>query len=101
MHTVQPDDAADPRSVGSVLPVRPPASANQIPSRYRRSTGGSLLAAGLIGLGEVIDPAKVADESAAEQEAPDDAPLGSMEVYLDPDDPTASIVVIRDPADLN
>jgi hypothetical protein len=49
----------------------------------------------------VIDPAKVADESAAEQEAPDDAPLGSMEVYLDPDDPTASIVVIRDPADLN
>lgn len=101
MDPVQPDDSPDPRSVGSVLPVQPPSSANEIPHRYRRSTGGALLAAGLIGLREVIDPAKVADESATERAAPDDADSGSMEVYLDPDDPAASIVVIRDPADLN
>ena len=98
---MQPDDAPDPRAVGSVLPVQPPSSANEIPSRYRRSTSGALLAAGLIGLREVIDPAKVTDESVTEQAAPDDAGPGSMEVYLDPDDPAASIVVIRDPADLN
>lgn len=96
-----PDELLDPRAMGSVLPVRPPSSANAIPSRYRRSASASVLAAGLIGLRDVIDPAKVEDETVIEQDAPDDGPPGSMEVYLDPDDPAASIVVIRDPADLN
>lgn len=96
-----PDELLDPRLVGSVLPVRPPSSAAQIPSRYRRSASASVLAAGLIGLREVIDPAKGDDGTVIEQAASDDAPDREMEVYLDPDDPTASIVVIRDPADLN
>ena len=95
------DELLDPRVAGSVLPVRPPDSAHRIPSRYRRSAGASVLAAGLIGLRDVIDPAKVDDGTVIEQPADDLAPSGPVEVYLDPDDPAASIVVVRDPADLN
>ena len=95
------DELLDPRAVGSVLPVRPPDSAHRIPSRYRRSAGASVLAAGLIGLRDVIDPAKVDDGTVIEQPAEDLAPSGPVEVYLDPDDPAASMVVIRDPSDLN
>ena len=95
------DELLDPRVVGSVLPVRPPDSAHRIPSRYRRSAGASVLAAGLIGLRDVIDPAKVDDGTVIEQPAEDLAPSGPVEVYLAPDDPSASMVVIRDPSDLN
>lgn len=95
------DELLDPRVTGSVLPVRPPDSAHRIPSRYRRSAGASVLAAGLIGLRDVIDPAKGEDGTVIEQPAEDLETSGPVEVYLDPDDPAASIVVIRDPADLN
>ncbi len=94
------DELLDPRAMGTVLPVRPPRSAQGIPRRYRRSAGASVLAAGLIGLRDVIDPAK-RDEPVVEQEAAGTLPDRPIEVYLDPEDPSASIVVIRDPADLN
>jgi len=95
------DDLLDPRSLGTVLPVRLPSSAQRIPLRYRRSAGASMLAAGLIGLREVIDPAKGGDEPVIEQEEANSDVERPIEVYLDPDDPSASIVVIRDPADMN
>lgn len=95
-----PDELVDPRVTGVVLPVEPPSSAHRIPSRYRRSTGASVIAAGLIGLRDVIDPAKV-DDTVIEQPAADRSTSDDMEIYLDPDDPAASMVVIRDPADLN
>lgn len=94
------DELIDPRVGGSVLPVRPPSSATAIPRRYRRSAGASVLAAGLLGLREVIDPAKK-DESVMEQEADQSVTDRAMEVYLDPDDPASSMVVIRDAADDN
>lgn len=96
-----PDELLDPRARGSVLPIRPPSSAGSIPQRYRRSAGASVLAAGLIGLRDVIDPAKVEDDTVVERPGEDAAEPGPVEVYLDPDDPAASMVVIRDPADLN
>jgi len=95
------DDLLDPRALGTVLPVRPPSSAQRIPARYRNSAGASMLAAGLIGLRDVIDPAKGGDDPVIEQEAADSDLERRLEVYLDPDDPSASIVVIRDPADMN
>lgn len=103
-HDVDPliEEAAevDPRLAGTVLPVRPPSSAHRIPSRYRQSPGASVLAAGLIGLRDVIDPARH-DETVIEQEASEDEVSRSVEVFLDPDDPGASMVVIHDPADAN
>jgi len=83
-----------------LTPVAPPATAAQIPSRYRRSAGASLLAAGMLGLRDIIDP-PTEDESVMEQFADEPGPGSGIEVYLDPDDPTASLVVIRDPADDN
>jgi hypothetical protein len=90
------DDYPLPR----LTPVVPPATAAQIPSHYRQSAGASLLAAGLLGLRDIIDPPKD-DRPVVEQYASDREPWDGMEVYLDPDDPTASLVVIRDPADDN
>jgi hypothetical protein len=99
---VQPvDELLDPRVAGSVLPVRPPSSASAIPHRYRRSASASVLAAGLLGLREVVDPVPRDDEVVLEQPASPTDDDGPIEVYLDPDDPSASIVVIRDPHDLN
>jgi hypothetical protein len=92
--------AVDPRLAGTVLPVRPPSSAHRIPSRYRQSAGASVLAAGLIGLRDVIDPARH-DETVIEQEAAEDEVSREVQVFLDPDDPGASMVVIHDPADSN
>ena len=90
------DDAFVPR----VLPVRPPATADRIPSRYRRSAGASVLAAGMLGLRDVIEPPKD-DKPVVEQFADEGDGDRPIEVYLDPDDPAASIVVIRNPADSN
>lgn len=83
-----------------LTPVAPPATAAQIPSRYRRSAGASLLAAGLLGLRDIVDPPRD-DRPVVEQYANDREPWDGIEVYLDPDDPTTGLVVIRDPADDN
>ena len=48
-----------------------------------------MIAAGLIGLRDVIDPAKV-DDTVIEQPAADRSTSDDIEVYLDPDDPAAS-----------
>lgn len=83
-----------------VLPVAPPLSADRIPDRYRRSASASVLAASLLGLRDIIEPPDE-DEVVIDQHADDDQGTRAIEVYLDPDDPAASLVVIRDPADLN
>ncbi len=85
-----------------VLTPRPelPRSADRIPSKYRRSAGASLLAAGMLGLRDIIEPPKD-DRPVVEQHADDDHPDRPMELYLDPDDPARSMVVIRNPADDN
>lgn len=86
--------------VPRVLPVAPPPTAARIPSKYRQSAGASILAAGLLGLRDVIEPPKD-DKPVVEQYADEGDGDRPIEVYLDPDDPAASVVVIRDPADLN
>ena len=83
-----------------LLPVAPPAYATQIPSRYRQSASASILAAGLLGLRDIIEPPKDA-RPVIEQHTGDDDPDRPVEVYLDPDDPSASLVLIRDPHDSN
>jgi hypothetical protein len=92
----EPDSGASP----SLLPVAPPAYAAQIPSRYRQSASASILAAGLLGLRDIIEPPKDA-RPVIEQHSEDDDVDRAVEVYLDPDDPASSLVVIRDPHDAN
>ncbi len=98
-----PDDdefVDDPLATGTILPVAPPISADRIPTRYRQSAGASILAAGLLGLRDIIDPPKD-DRPVVEQHADEDESDRAIEVYLDPDDPSASIVVVRRPEDDN
>ncbi len=94
-------DELDPSIAGTVLPVRPPSDASRIPRRFRSSAGASILAAGLIGLRDVVDPAKIEDGTEQEQPAGEVTASGDIEVYLDPDDPAASMVVVRDSRDYN
>ncbi|CAB4553961.1 unannotated protein [freshwater metagenome] len=88
----QPDDGSQPDPV--------PVHRGHIPHKYRKSGAASMLAAGLIGLREILDPAKD-QRSVIEQQTNDDDIKRPIEVFLDPDNPAASIVVIRDPADNN
>ena len=81
--------------LGPPAPV-PVVRSHAVPHRYRRSAGATVLAAGLIGLREVIEPPKD-DEPVVEQYASDDGRERPIEVFLDPDDPSASLVVVRDP----
>jgi hypothetical protein len=96
---VFPDEELGP-AAPKVLPIAPPRSAAQLPSRYRQSAGASLLAAGLLGLRDVIEPPKD-DRPVLEQHAADDDPDRPVEVYLDPDDPASSLVVIRNRFEAN
>jgi hypothetical protein len=89
--------AADPHEA-QPLPAQPPRG--HIPHRYRRSGGASMLAAGMIGLRDILESPKD-DRPVVEQHTNDDDIQRPIEVFLDPDDPSASLVVIRDPADDN
>ena len=94
-----PVDAVDPLlDDGEPKPVE--VERGHIPHRYRRSAGASMLAAGMIGLREILESPKD-DRPVVEQHTDGDDRKRPIEVFLDPDDPSASMVVIRDPSDNN
>ena len=67
-------------------------------AKFQRSAVGSMLAAGLIGIQEAIDPPK--DETPAIVESWGGLPLNDdMVMRLDPDNPQDSIVMIKRAAD--
>jgi hypothetical protein len=71
----------------------------RIPSRYRSSLAASALAAGMIGLRDIIEDPKDS-RPVVEQHADDpDRADRPIRVDLDPDDPASSIVTLRGPID--
>jgi hypothetical protein len=67
--------------------------------RFRRSAVGSVLAAGMFGLADVLEGRKKREQPAIVTEAPtrpDDAPI---RLLLDPDHPERSVAIVRHPAD--
>ncbi|MFZ4519051.1 MAG: hypothetical protein ACOYOP_11720 [Microthrixaceae bacterium] len=100
-HPVDPVEGAEPD------PLLPPVlqrhspevpTADRIPHRYRGSVAAAALAAGMIGLRDILEEPKD-DRPVVEQHAdgPDrDRPIW---VELDPDDPTNSVVTLRGPID--
>jgi hypothetical protein len=67
-------------------------------AKFQRSAVGSMLAAGLIGIQEAIDPPK--DETPAIVESWGGLPVNDdMLMRLDPDNPQDSIVMIKRPAE--
>ena len=94
-----PEDP-DPNEAAVAEPLPVEAKRGHIPHRYRRSGGASMLAAGMIGLRDILESPKD-DRPVVEQHTNDDDIERPIEVFLDPDDPASSLVVIRDPADNN
>ena len=63
------EDLYGPDAPPGVLPLpEPPRTADRIPSKYRKSAGASLLAAGMLGLRDIIEPPKD-DKPVVEQHA--------------------------------
>jgi len=71
-----------------------PAPASHVPHRYRSSLGASVLAAGMLGLREVLEEPKD-DRPVVEQFADEGDRERPVEVDLDPDEPSASVVRLR------
>jgi hypothetical protein len=76
---------------------RPEGHAEPAPiAKFQRSAVGSMLAAGLIGIQEAIDPPK--DETPAIVESWGGQPVDDdIVMRLDPDNPQDSIVMVRRP----
>jgi hypothetical protein len=66
----------------------------RIPHRYRRSLGASAMAAGMLGLRDVLDEPKD-DTPVVEQYVGEGDTERPIQVELDPDDPAASVVRLR------
>mgnify|MGYP000001596513 FL=1 len=74
-------------------PVDPPA-AESVPHRYRRSMGATMLAASMIGLRDILENPRD-DRPVVEQHVDEGDVDRPIDVVLDPDDPSASVVRIR------
>ena len=70
--------------------------------KFRRSAAGSIVAAGLLGIRDVIEGRPKPEEAAIISEAPT-APHDRIEMVLDPEHPELSVVYLHeapeDPAD--
>ena len=66
--------------------------------RFRRSAVGSVLAAGMLGLAEVLEPSKK-EEAAIVSEAPTRPDDQRVRLLLDPEHPERSVVILRPPRD--
>ncbi|HEX4775935.1 MAG TPA: hypothetical protein VFW74_04105 [Acidimicrobiia bacterium] len=66
--------------------------------RFRRSAVGSVLAASMLGLAEVLEPLKK-EEIAIVSEAPTRPDDQRVRLLLDPDHPERSVVIRRRPQD--
>ena len=64
--------------------------------RFRHTAFGTVVAAGLLGVRDALEGRPQQEETVMEAEAPGALPpLNGLELFLDPDDPTRSVVVIH------
>jgi hypothetical protein len=67
--------------------------------KFRRTAAGSIVAAGLLGLRDVIEGRPKREEPAIVSEAPAAPPPDNIEVILDFEHPERSVVYVRQPPD--
>ena len=69
--------------------------------RFRRGAVGGVLAAGLLGIADALEGRPRKEEVVIVQEAPSAPPREPrrLELLLDPDDPSKSLVFLPQPAD--
>ena len=63
--------------------------------RLRHTAVGTVVAAGLLGLRDALEGRPEQEETVMEVEASGAPPPDGLELFLDPDDPTKSVVVIH------
>ena len=64
--------------------------------KFRRTAAGSVVAAGLLGLRDVIEGRPKKEEAAIVSEAPTAPPPDRIEMILDPDHPELSVVYVHE-----
>jgi hypothetical protein len=64
--------------------------------RFRKSAAGSVIAAGLLGIRDVMEGRPEQEESVLESDAPGAPPPDGIDLFLDPDHPERSVVVIHE-----
>jgi hypothetical protein len=62
--------------------------------RFRRSAAGTVVAAGLLGLRDVMEGRPEREEVTIVNEAPT-RPVGALDVVIDPDHPERTIAIVR------
>ena len=67
--------------------------------KFRRSAAGSIMAAGLLGLRDVMEGRPEKEEAAIVSEAPTAPPPDNIELMLDLEHPERSIVYVHKPAE--
>ena len=82
--------ASDAESDGQPAPERPV-------DRFRKGAVGSMVAAGLFGLRDALEGRPEREDTVLEVEAAA-TPVSDMELFLDPDHPELSRVVLRRPS---
>lgn len=65
--------------------------------RFRRTATGSVLAAGLLGLGNALQGRPDREEVTIVSEAPAQPAHGNIELVLDPEHPERSVAIVRLP----
>jgi len=101
--TREPDEWGDEEELDALADpdAAPPAEEHFVRpiDKFRRTTGGTILAAGLLGLGDALEGRREKDEVAIVQQAPAGKAPDWLEVDLDFSDPANSKVVIHRPPD--
>ena len=64
--------------------------------KFRRTAAGSVMAAGLLGIRDVIEGRPQKEEAAIISEAPT-APHDRIEMILDPEHPELSVIIVHEP----
>jgi hypothetical protein len=86
------DDASEPDDADA-----PEEHYERPVDRFRRGAAGAMIAAGLLGLRDVMEGRPEREESAIITEAPSQPHDDDFELVLDPEHPERSIVIVRRP----
>jgi hypothetical protein len=88
------DDAPDPPAPSDDEAWERPVD------RFRRTAAGTVVAAGLLGLRDVMEGRPERDEVTIVNEAPT-RPIGDLDIVIDPDHPERTVAIVRRPASDN
>ncbi len=91
---VPPDQAVEDAGPGEADPAEAPFE--RPIDRFRRTTTGTVVAAGLLGLRDAMEGRPEKEEVTIVSEAPT-RPVGDVDIVIDPDHPERTVAIVRRP----